>query len=81
MFLVFFYHAVALEAAALAQPLHDLHETDLAGKQTGHRNRRFNKDARTEAALGVYMLVCANALKISAIFFCVCVDTNACRLS
>lgn len=30
MLLVLLYHAVALKAAAVAQPLHDLHQPDLA---------------------------------------------------
>lgn len=33
MLLVLFDHTVALEAAAVTQPLHDLHQSDLAVKE------------------------------------------------
>lgn len=53
MLFVLLQHAVALKAAAVTQPLHDLHQTDLAVREDTKRQTR-----RTSESVKVGMSVC-----------------------
>lgn len=45
---MFFYHAIALEAAAVTQPLHDLHQTDLAANKSKDIDEKHKKKMKEQ---------------------------------
>lgn len=52
MLFVLLQHAVALEAAAIAQVLHNLHQTDLAVEEAQGRRKNIKTHERVEVLHG-----------------------------